>query len=136
GGKRFGINRDETCSIFGDGAACRDDERDRLANIGQLISGKRIGIDVESDRARRQGEGDAGTSEVLWQLRIREDPGAAGMSKGRGRVKMIEARVCVRTAEERSMQHAGQLEVVDETALPTQQRLVLDALDSLSEEGR
>src|SRR6185295_11000066 len=50
-GKRFGVDDDQTRGIFGDGAARRDDKRDRLADISELVTCERIRIDVEAKRA-------------------------------------------------------------------------------------
>ena len=58
--KRIGIDVDQAHRVFGDGAALGDDERDRLADISELVARERIGIDGKADRRGRQRQAECG----------------------------------------------------------------------------
>src|SRR6185295_5958222 len=73
---------------------------------------------------------------MLAQVGIGEHRAHAGIRASSGRVDVKQTCVRMRTATERAVQEARQLDVVGEAPLPAQQRLVLDALDPLTEERR
>ena len=70
-GKRISIDVDETKRVFGDGAAFGDDDGNRFAHIGQLVTRQRIGIDRKADRGRRQRERNAVARQIAGADRRR-----------------------------------------------------------------
>ena len=76
------IERDQGERVLGDAAAVGHHHRDRLADVGDLVLGQHIGIDMEADRAGRQRLRDAVGGEAAAADRRRSAPHArrAGLS--------------------------------------------------------
>jgi hypothetical protein len=68
------------------------------------------------------------------QVGVSEDRADAGKRSRLRNIDTLQARMCVGAAEERRVQEAGNLDVVDKLPLPPQQRPILDPLDAATQE--
>jgi hypothetical protein len=110
-------------------AVAGDDDCDRLAGVAHHLVRRRV---------VRHGRRDAGRKRARERddVRSREHADDAGMLEGCGDVEPDDAAVRERRPEDRGM--AGvrhRREIVDEAALPAEERLVLDAWNRASDPG-
>ncbi len=134
GGKRIGVDLDQAQRIFRDRAAFGDHNANRLAHVSELVARERIRIDLEPDRGRRHRERNAVARQMRTEIVIGEHRADSCERSRRGDVHALQPRMRMRAAEERRVQELGQPDVVDEPAASAQQRLILDALDALTQE--
>src|SRR5882762_2557632 len=136
GGERLRVDLDQPDGILGDGSAECDDKGDRLSDIAKLVMHEHDGVDIETDRRRRQRQRNAIEREMRSKICISENRTNAGQRSRSCDVDLAKPRMGVRAAQESGVQQTGKRDVVGETPCPAQQRLILDALDPLTEEGR
>lgn len=130
----FEIEHDQGERVLGDAPAAGHHHRHGLAGVGDLVLRQHIRIDVEADRAGRQRLRDAVRGQQRPEISERQHRVHAGKGLGRARVDAVQSAVSHRAAQERDMQRAWDVEVVDEAAQSAQQRPVLDARQAAAEQ--
>ena len=131
GVERLDVDDDISNRIFRDIAAVRDDHRDRLADVADLVAGQRpVGARVKhetGDRRRRHEK--RCRPAVVAEIRERVDRRDAGALPGRRHVDLDQPSVRVIAPDERHVQRSRQLHVVDEARPPGEQAGILVAAD-------
>ncbi len=129
-GQRFVVDLDQIERVLRQIAICRDDDRNRLADVAHTVDCDRPTFDRRlhaGDKARRERRdirtGENRGNAVRLARRIETDRRNAGMRMGR--------------AQDCGMQRAGpNAEVIDKAPAPGQECGVFHALDRLAAPGR
>jgi hypothetical protein len=106
-GQRLVVEHAGGGEILGGGATFRDARRDRLADVAQLVPGKRRLL--RRTKARQRGVGADGPNAL--QIADREDP----LLRARGLGHATQPRMGDGAAQERDLEHAGPRDVADKT---------------------
>ena len=128
------LDRDKGGGVLGDIAIAADDDRDGLADEGHLAVRQSERPAAVEPRSRIRGADHAPLLHDRRQIVQREHGGNARHRARGAQIDAADQRVRVRTARERRMQHAGGRNVVDETSAPAQQRMILKARNSRSDQ--
>ena len=125
--QRFVVDHDHVGGVLGDVAILRQHQRDGIADETNLALRERRARRVVRDRSEQRVPLLVHPGiEVLRD----EDCVHTLECRGLGRVDVDDAGSRVRAADEAGVEHAGQLDVVDERAVSRQQPGILDALDA------
>ena len=124
------VHLDQLAGVLGGGAARGDDDRDRVADQPHLVGGQRRlrwAVDgLRADELERQ--------RALRHLGAGEHEGDARRAASRDRLHTEDASVRERAAQERGVQHPGELQVVHVAAAAGQDARVLHAGDASADE--
>ena len=112
--------------VLGRVARVRDDHRDHLADMDDLVVGKQGTVVLLAVGGARQADDQAVLGEVGSQVVQRPDRMHAGHRLRRVDVDVRDRRMTQRTPHERRVQGSRQMDVVDEARPPAQQRRILD----------
>ncbi len=133
GGELFVLDGDDLGRVVGLAARLGDDHRHPVTLEPRLVLRERPvirGLDVLGDRPdHRQGAGP-----LARQVGAAPGPDHARHLQRLRDVDLLDARVRERAPDDGEVEHAGDRQVVDEAALPRQERRVLLAQDRLSDE--
>ena len=133
--QRLVVDLDQLQRVLGDVAVLGDDEGDLLALEADLVGGQHS-LRVVGQR-RHPGEvvTEQGRTRDALEHLARDDRDDAGQRLGRRRVDRQDARMRERAAQDRAVQHAGQVDVIDVVALAPDEALVLHALHRAEADG-
>ena len=120
------IEIDRRCRVLGQCPALRNNENDRLTDIGHFPFDEHRQIDVEINPSARDGDWDSVAGVAGAQIRIRKDRPHARHPAGALEPDVPDQSMRNRAPQKVSMQHAGQMNVIDEASLATQQRRIFD----------
>ena len=98
-----------------------------------LIDGKHWAIDLLAKTRRRQCDAQAIGFQVRLEIGISEDGVYTGQCPDACGVDAANQRMGVRTADERRLQHSGQVDIVDEPACAAKEIRVFEAPNVLAE---
>ena len=134
-GKRLEFDIDIVERILGDVTVLGDHDHQRLADMADLVFGQGdLGSLVENDAFdRRRRHQDRAGLPVVAEIAGRIGGDDAGTLQRPGKIDLFDARMRHLAAQECGVQHAWQLDVVDEQGLADEQPAVLVALDRLAE---
>ena len=121
------IERDQRQRVLGDAAAVGHHHRDRLADIGDLVLGQHIRDRHGSGSRRTAAPAGCGRRSAAAADRRKSAPRARRAGLWPRWRRCLQPAMRHRAAQERDMQRARDIEIVDEAALAAQQRRVLDA---------
>ena len=130
------IDQDRSSRVLGAMAAVGDDDRQRLADIADLVAREAELRDQLADRRVGHQHRHARLAHALGQVGRGEDGVNAGHGARRGGIDRTDAGMGVGRAQERGLERAGKMDVVDEAALAGEERLVLGALDPGADRAR
>ena len=121
GRQRLVIDVDQGGRVFGDIAIVGNDYGNRLADMHHLVDRKNRTIDLLAEGRRWQRDNKPIGYEMRLEVTMRKHGVHAGPRQGGGLVDAADGGVWVRAAHKRGVQHGRQMDVVDETALATQE---------------
>ena len=135
GGQLLEVEGDICKRILGDVAALRDHNRQHLADVPHLVLGKRhLGALIEDGAGDRRRRHQQRTGRPIGaEIRGGVDRDHAGAFTRGGNVDRADAGVRDIAAQERRVQHARKLDIVDEQRLAAQESGVLVAFDRCAE---
>jgi hypothetical protein len=125
GRQRLVVHVDPIHRIFGNVTALGDDAGDRLAGVAHFVLGKRVRHPRDAQRRMRHKQRQRLAAHRLGQFGKRQYGVHAGKRRRRRLLDAAHAGMRMRAAHEGRVQHAGQMDVVDELALAAQQRRIL-----------
>ena len=125
--QRLEIEAHQRRRILGDAPAVGDDERHRLADIGDLVLGEREGIDMETDRRGGDRERNPVAGQQRPQIGEGQDRLDARHCACRRGIDRAQARMGDGAAHERRMKQPRLRQIGDIAALACHQRRVLKA---------
>ena len=128
------IDRDQRGSVFGKIAILGDDDGDRLADEGDFAVSQRKRPALVKLGAGIRRPHHAPLPERRREIVEREHRDHARLCAGRSGIDAADQCMRMRTAHEGGDQRAGRGNVVDETALAGQKRLVFQAQDARSDQ--
>jgi len=135
-GQRLDVDVDRIGRVFGERGRVRHHHRDRLAYVVHFPgSNDRLLVRHEL-RQRREAQRDARHRAILRDVGRREDGVHAGHGACPCRVDGADAAVADVGAQDRGVQHALDVLVVDIGALAAQQAQILEALDGFADHLR
>jgi hypothetical protein len=119
------VERHQAGGVLGQAAAFRHHQRDRLARVGELALGQRIGIHMKPDGRDRQRQRNAVAGEQRAQIRVGQHRPHARQRARLGGIDAAQERMRERAAHEARMQQTRQFQIVDEPARAAQQLAIL-----------
>ena len=133
GRQRLDLDGDQLQRILGDRGRFGDHNGDGLADIAHLAAGDHrlfVGHEIaQRDQAQRDG------GHRVADLGGGEDRGDTRQRQRRCRVHVQDPAVRDGTAQDRGVEHAIEVEIIDELAAAAQQAQILDAFDGLPDVG-
>ena len=132
-GQRLVVDDDMFGGVFGEGAAVRDNHRNRLAHMANLVARQDGLLDGLTDRRIRHLAGDMVRRPMRREVVMGVGRVYARQVLRRRRVDRQNAGMRIGAAHEMGMQHVGIVDVVGEPGRTPQQCRVFHAFDALSE---
>jgi hypothetical protein len=132
-GERFVVDRDGVGGVFREVAVIGDHHRDGLAHIADLVPRQRQLGAHRRDGGVRHRRRDRIGGEPARHVGGRQHRMDARHRQRRRHVDRADTRMRMRAAHETRLQHARQLDVVDETRTSGQQRGIFDPRHSCTE---
>jgi hypothetical protein len=123
------VKLDQRGGVLGLVPAVGHDQRDRLADVTQLLPRKDAWIGMKPQRRDRQGERNAVAGEQGPQIVIGQDRPDAGQGARPVGIHALQQTVGDGAADEGCVQQVRQIDIVDEPSRPAQQLCIFQAKD-------
>jgi len=133
GRQRLIIDVNKSSGVLGAVARLRNYDRNRLADECDLVAGEHKRGDIGRKLGGAEAEREPLLREQRFEIGERKQRADVRVCFGCARIDAPDAGVRVRAAHEGRLQHAGKVEVVDETSAADQQSAIFEPLDRLAD---